>query len=207
VGCQLTKKIKFVVYCFSTSRESSVEKGGVSHPLGESRAAVLYYSDPSPPPKNFFKFNAPSTHLLQEEIRGPPRPRRRQLQSQWDYHEPEEIRGPPKPRDTLVFSPVIWRKKSEDHLDLGTLFICHPEENFQINKVGTNIVGSESTFSVDTSGTKNPATVSENPSFPTDQEISELPYSEEKSRSSRVSSSSELLCFELCFEKKIVNSL
>ena len=148
------------------------------------------------------------THLpLQEEIRGPPRPRRRQLQSQWDYHEPEEIRGPPKPRDTLVFSPVIWRKKSEDHLDLGTLFICHPEENFQINKVGTNIVGSESTISVDTSGTKNPATVSENPSFPSDQEISELPYSEEKSRSSRVSSSSELLCFELCFEKKIVNCL
>ena len=97
------------------------------------------------------------------------------------------------------------QKKYEDHLDLGTLFICHPEENFQINQVGTNIVGSESTFSVDTSGTKNPATVSENPSFPTDQEISELPYSEEKSRSSRVSSSSELLCFELCFEKKIVN--
>ena len=122
------------------------------------------------PLQNFFKFNAPSTHLLQEEIRGPPKPRRRQLQSQWDYHEPEEIRGPPKPRDTLVFSPVIWRKKSEDHLDLGTLFICHPEENFQNNKVGTNIVGSESTFSVDTSGTKNPATVSENPSFPTDQE-------------------------------------
>ena len=145
MGCQLTKKIKFVVCYFSTSHERSVEKGGVSHPLGESRAAVLYYSDPSPPPK-FFKFNAPSTHLLQEEIRGPPRPRRRQLQSQWDYHEPEEIRGPPKPRDTLVFSPVIWRKKSEDHLDLGTLFICHPEENFQINKVGTNIVGSESTF-------------------------------------------------------------
>lgn len=79
------------------------------------------------------------------------------------------------------------QKKYEDHLSLGTLLSFHlsPGEEFSDQQGRDNDVGSESTISVDTSGTKNPETVSENPSFPTDQEISELPYSEEKSRSPR----------------------
>ena len=56
------------------------------------------------------------------------------------------------------------QKKYEDHLNLGTLLSFHlsPGEEFSDQQGRDNDVGSESTISVDTSGTKNPETVSEN---------------------------------------------